>query len=101
MAKHCAPWLTFKGEFVTAPLVRCSLHLLPAFLSAAMHHIEWSYFAVDGQVCKFTFILSVLRNRSRGVTIHKLVLGVVLLGVLCHALCACVGVLTLLSAACG
>jgi hypothetical protein len=21
VAKHCAPWLTFKGEFVTAPLV--------------------------------------------------------------------------------
>ncbi len=43
-----------------------------------------------GQVCKFTFVLPVLKNRSKGVTIHKLVLGVVLLGVLCHGLCVCV-----------
>jgi hypothetical protein len=60
---------------------------------------EWSYFAVAGQVCKFKFVLPVLKNRSRGVTIDELVLWVVLLGVLCHGLCVCV--MTLLSAACG
>jgi hypothetical protein len=36
MAKHCTPWLMFKGEFVTAQVVICNLDLLPAFLSAAM-----------------------------------------------------------------
>jgi hypothetical protein len=64
----------------------CFLH----FLSAAMHVSELSYFAVAEQLCKFTFVLPVLKNRSRGLTMYNLVLWVVLLCVLCHGLCVCV-----------
>jgi hypothetical protein len=48
---------------------------------------EWSYFVVDEEVCKFTFVLPVPKSRSGGVTIHELVLWVVLLGFLCHGVC--------------
>jgi hypothetical protein len=47
-------------------------------------------FIADDIECVITFVLLVLKNRSRGVTIDKLVLWVVLLGVLCHGLCVCV-----------
>jgi hypothetical protein len=60
VAKHCAPWLMFKGEFVTAPLVICSLDLLHFSLQQCML-FDWSYFVVDGEVCKFTFVLPVQR----------------------------------------